>query len=192
METKGICKIPAADKDALICGLNKFYRVKDMSEATMTSSAKAEISAGVQMSAHLLNKDIGAMSDEMLANCPGGKARCGFDLIYEVASINRLFANLIQGVGNDVPPPNGWLKAPTEYHNKEEAQKDVAASVSELLAALDAVPENELGKVLESPMGAMPLAKLAGLVGAHMMYHSGQLNYIQTLHGDDTFHWMEA
>jgi hypothetical protein len=30
---------------------------------------------------------------------------------------------------------------------------------------------------------------MANLVVWHTMYHSGQLNFIQTLWGDDAFHW---
>lgn len=163
-----------------------------MSEATMTSPAKSEISEGLQRTTHLLNKDIGAMTDEMLANCPGGKARCGFDLLFEIASVNRLFASIMRGEASDAPRPDGWIVAPADYRSKEAAQKDVADSIADVLASLEAMPDDQLNKEIETPLGAMTTARLVGMIGNHMMYHSGQLNYIQTLHGDDAFHWMEA
>jgi hypothetical protein len=32
---------------------------------------------------------------------------------------------------------------------------------------------------------------LAHLASIHMMYHDGQLNYIQSLHGDGEIHWRD-
>lgn len=163
-----------------------------MSEATMTPSVKEDISNGLQSSAQLLYKDISAMNDVMLANCPGGKARCGFDLLFEIATVNRMFAGMMRGDENEASRPDGWLVAPSEYRSKEAAQKDVTDSVNELLAAINSLSEDQLAKPLETPLGTMPVSRLATMMASHMMYHSGQLNYIQTIHGDDAFHWMEA
>lgn len=163
-----------------------------MSEATMAPSVKGDISESLKNGSQLLYKDINAMSDEMLANCPGGKARCGFDLLFEIASVNRMFAGIMRGDGNEAQRPDGWVVAPSDYRSKEVALKNVTESVNELLAAIDGLSDDQLAKPLETPLGTMPVARLASMMGSHMMYHSGQLNYIQTIHGDDAFHWMEA
>lgn len=163
-----------------------------MSEATMTPSVKSDINESLKSGSQLLYKDISAMNDEMLANCPGGKARCGFDLLFEIATVNRMFAGIMRGDENEAPRPDGWLVAPSGYRSKDVALKDVTDSVNELLAVVDSLSEDQLARPLETPLGTMPVSRLATMMGNHMMYHSGQLNYIQTIHGDDAFHWMEA
>ena len=164
-----------------------------MSEATLTRSAeKSEVSGGIQMVSQFLGKDIKAMSDEVLASCPGGKARCAFDLIYELAMVNRMMASLITGEAKDVAIPSGWTLAPADYRSKDKAQADLQGSIAELLAAYDNVPDEKLAEPITTPFGTMPASQLLNMLNGHMMYHSGQLNYIQTIHGDDVFHWMEA
>jgi hypothetical protein len=161
-----------------------------MSEATMTqSAAKSEVSGGMQRVAQLLSKDLNAMSNEVLASCPGGKARCGFDLVYELAEVNRMMASLIRGESKEVSLPDSWTLAPADYRSKEQAQADLQGSINELLAAFENVPEDKLEEDLSTPLGQMPAGKLMAAMNSHMMYHSGQLNYIQTIHGDDAFHW---
>jgi hypothetical protein len=164
-----------------------------MSEATLTRSAeKSEISGGIQMVAQLLGKDINAMSDEALASHPGGKARCGFDLVYELAMYNRMMAGLIRGDIKDPDMPKGWTVAPADYRTKDQAQTDLQGSIAELLAAYQNVPEEKLADPISTPLGQVSAGQLLTMMNGHMMYHSGQLNYIQTIHGDDAFHWMEG
>lgn len=162
-----------------------------MSE-TMTTSAKEEIAGRIQMGAHLMGIDLKSMSDEMLSHQPGGKARCGFDLIYEVALVNRMVSDLLGGGAADVAMPNGWTQAPPDYRSKEQAQSDLASSVQEMLATFSALPEERLLEEMDTPLGRMTVARLMNIMASHLMYHSGQLNYIQTLQGDDAFHWAEA
>jgi len=37
----------------------------------------------------------------------------------------------------------------------------------------------------------MPMMTAISLPAGHMMYHDGQINYIQLLLGDTKFHWIE-
>ena len=58
-----------------------------------------------------------------------------------------------------------------------------------LVDALGNLDVNTLGDMVEGPMGPTPRLAIAQLPATHMMYHDGQLNYIQTLYGDKEMHW---
>ena len=103
-----------------------------------------------------------------------------------------MVAGTLRGDLGVIPEPQGWIRAPQEYQSKADAMKDLSDSVDELLAAFGNVSEGALSKEIETPLGKMASGQLMAIMGGHLMYHSGQLNYIQTLHGDDVFHWAEA
>ncbi len=164
-----------------------------MSEAVATPvSLKADIVHRIQMGKGLVQADLNAMTEEMLCSCPGGKARCAYDLVFEMSMLNRAVANNLRGESGGLPSPEGWVRAPREYHVKSSAIKDLGDSTDELLSAFESVPEEKLAQEIDTPIGKMTIGRLMTIMGAHLMYHSGQLNYIQTIHGDDAFHWAEA
>jgi hypothetical protein len=157
--------------------------------STTTTSPSEEVLTRIEGAAALFNTDVTHMTDEMLASSPGGKARCGFDLIYEVALINRLVAGYAAQDGTVFSPPEGWVVAPDAFRQKTVALDNFNESVSAACSAIRALPAERLDEIVDSPLGKVPLSRLAGILPMHIMYHSGQLNYIQTMHGDDNFHW---
>ena len=57
-------------------------------------------------------------------------------------------------------------------------------------AAFETLDENTLGETSDIPFGRpMSRMAIAELPAIHMMYHDGQLNYVQTLNGDKDIHW---
>src|SRR5687768_1333723 len=95
-----------------------------MSNTAIANPAVADIVTRTRMIADLFTKDLGAMSEEMLGSCPGGKARCAYDLVYEVVAINRLTASKAAQAEYNMPGSDGWLRAPEDYKSKEVAIKD--------------------------------------------------------------------
>lgn len=156
----------------------------------MSASAPIDDLIGrIQLTASLFTKDVSAMSHENLSLQPGGKARSGYDLIFEVTRTNHLVKAAAQGEPISIPSRDGWLRAPDEAKNKEAALSAFQQSVIGTCEALTQVSPERFGETVQSPMGPMPLLRFAGIIPFHHMYHSGQLNYIQTLTGDDEFHW---
>lgn len=133
--------------------------------------------------------DLNAMPEESLDRSPGGKARTAFDLTYEVVGLNRIVACRAKGEQALSDDTEGWVRAPESYKNKATAIVDFEDSIRELVDALGQVTDERLRAPVETPFGALPLARLAEIVPRHIMYHSGQLNYIQTWLGDEVFHW---
>jgi uncharacterized damage-inducible protein DinB len=57
-------------------------------------------------------------------------------------------------------------------------------SVEELVSALGGVPVDELSSQVQTEWGAMSLSRCCFHAYWNMVYHEGQINYIQTLYGD--------
>lgn len=158
---------------------------------TMTKNPKVEALIGqIEMTSKLFASDIRAMPHETLAANLGGKSRTGYDVVFEVAWLNQAIADQAQGKPFDFEEPKGWMKAPAEFCAHENALTKFENSVADLKQALSTADQATLDKVVQSPMGPTPVLDIAGIVPGHIMYHSGQLNFIQTVQGDDAFHWM--
>lgn len=155
-----------------------------MSAAAPSHPAEALVSQ-LQRISGLFATDLRNMSHEMLDANLGGKARSGYDLAYEVVTVNKL---VLDGAG-DPPTPGVWMKAPDSFKDKDAAVREFETSIEGVCSNLLNSEPEKLQEIVESPLGPMPRLALAQILPMHIMYHSGQLNYIQTLHGDDAFHW---
>lgn len=135
-------------------------------------------------------KDIEAMSTDLLSNKPGEADRCAFDLIYEVALINRRFAKRIKGETPDKLPSSGFIKAPEDYRDKAAALNDIKTSFDAVLSAWESINGEDLFREikLESGETSSPF-EYAYITCYHGGYHDGQLNLLQSINGDQAVHW---
>lgn len=143
----------------------------------------------INNSASCFTADLNAMPEDSLDRSPGGKARTAFDLTFEVVELNRIVAGRARGEQTPFDDSEGWTRAPESYKNKATAIADFEDSVQQLVDALAHASDEALAASVETPFGDVTLARLAEIVPRHIMYHSGQLNYIQTWLGDEVFHW---
>jgi hypothetical protein len=135
--------------------------------------------------------DLKALSNDDLQFSPDPAARTPFDISYEVALINRRLAKRMSG-GTPDPLPQGWIKAPDGYTDKDKAIEDVEAACADLLAAWENTPDDELLRVIPLASGETNPFDLMFLGVYHTGYHDAQLNYIQTALGDSKMHWAEG
>lgn len=143
----------------------------------------------IKMAGGVFAKDLEAMSPEMLSASPGGQARTGYDIAYEITEGNRAFVERVAGTFTPRERSGRWMTCPTEQCKKEEIVADFRASVDAVTSLLASLEPADLDRIVAGPMGETAIGRLAAFLPMHMMYHSGQLNYIQTLFGDDAFHW---
>lgn len=155
------------------------------------SDAKQRIERHIHQAEEMFLKDIEALSEEQLSNSPGGTARPPYDFIYEIVLVNHRIAARVKGEdpGPWPGPENGFLTAPDEFKNKDGAIAQVKSSVADVIAAMHSVPDDELYREMDSPMGKSSKGEQAEFAGVHMIYHDGQLNYVQSLNGDHAVHW---
>ncbi|HAY14075.1 MAG TPA: hypothetical protein PLB31_08750 [Fimbriimonadaceae bacterium] len=152
---------------------------------------RTEVLERLGFTRHLFGADIKAMSHEDLsANC-GGASRCGYDFLYELVGFFSLFAGLLTSGPSAIDGPQGeWVRAPQEFMDKDSAMKSLNEAADHFSAAIQNYKGDLFNDVFPSPVGPFTPLSMANLAVSHLMYHSGQLNYIQTVRGDVAFHWM--
>ena len=137
----------------------------------------------------LLTNDLKALPTEKHTASPGGEARTPVNIVAECAAINGFIAEYLT-TGNMERPPRDQREAfLNSFDTAEKALTYLEEQTQRLVDALGNLDVNTLGDMVESPMGTVPRLVLAQLPATHMMYHDGQLNYIQTLYGDKEMHW---
>lgn len=153
------------------------------------SGIKTHIAERISSARDTYLKDLEAIDEPSLGQSPGGVARSPFDFTYEVVFVNRRVSTRLRG---GVPEPfdfESWMVAPEEFCSKETAIKELKDSATEVLDAWNALPEEDLFKVIDTPGGPTNPVKVASLCATHLVYHDAQLNYLQALLGDDEMHW---
>lgn len=138
----------------------------------------------------LFAADINSMTPELLSTTHGGESRCGFDFLYELVGFFGTFGDLLKTGPSDIEGPRGWIRAPKEFHDKVAATAALNKAADEFVEVFSDYQGDFINDVFHSPVGPFTPLAMANLAVWHMMYHSGQLNYIQTIHGDAGFHWM--
>jgi hypothetical protein len=71
-------------------------------------------------------------------------------------------------------------------------QRNYNSVISDLLQVLHLIEQmslEEMGEVVPGVLGEASRADHCRSMTVHLWYHSGQLNFIQTLIGDSDIHW---
>jgi hypothetical protein len=150
----------------------------------------ADVIQRIEFAKTLYLADLRSMPHEMLAKQCGGKARTGYDVTFELTGMYSVFADLLKARSGSITGPQGWVTAPPEFCNPEGARDAIAGALDRFVAALQTYEGDVLQDQYPSPVGPFSPLGMANLAVWHTMYHSGQLNFIQTLCGDDQFHWL--
>lgn len=162
-----------------------------MITASAMSNLKSYMREQLVATAKYFRADCEALSDERFVQRPAPSARSPIDLAYEVAVINQRIAKRLK---HEDPGPfefTGWVTAPDGYRSKAQAMADFDASVQALLDAWDAIPDEQIWDPVPISGGDSPGVDMVFFCIYHMGYHDGQLNYIQTLGGDELMHWSD-
>ena len=151
---------------------------------------RAQLRGGTERAKGLLVKDLNAIAEDKLEETPGGVARNATHIVAECAAVNATVAKFL-ATGEFASPSDEERKAYFAAHTTKESVLNVLEQNTQaLLSAIDGLDEDTLGDIIpETPLGPMSRFGVAQIAAMHMMYHDGQLNYIQSLHGDDKMHW---
>lgn len=155
----------------------------------MEFDVKQHLRDRVQSAATCYVWDLTDMPETMLSTSPGGVARTPYDFTYEVAQVNRRITMRLRGEEPEPVSEDGFVRAPEAACSKQAAIQSIESSVKDLLEAWDRLATQDLTKKISSPMGDTDPSKLMSLAATHMMYHDGQLNYLQAIEGDEEVHW---
>jgi|GEM_PF-1900997 len=139
----------------------------------------------------LFTADVMSMTHDQLLSTHGGVSRNGYDFLYELVGFFDTFAGLMSKSNREIEgPQGGWVKAPSEFCDRESACVAMSAAADRFVSALQNYNGDYIRDSYDSPVGPFTPLSMANLAVWHLMYHSGQLNYIQTIDGDADFHWI--
>ena len=149
----------------------------------------AQLRESTERARRLLTNDLKAIAADQTNTCPGGCARTALNIVAECASVNGMIATVLSGGEFQRPSPEAREAHLNSFDTPEKALAYLDEQTGRLQAAIETLDVDTLGDEM-SPLGR-PMTRfgVAALPSWHMMYHDGQLNYIQCLHGDAEMHW---
>jgi hypothetical protein len=120
---------------------------------------------------------------------PQGKARTLHDFAAECALITDWSLGFFEAY--EVPPMDleAYGRARAELDTLEKIKAVGDAAIERYCAAVEAVPDAKLAEAKEMPWGmTMTIADVLLLNYWNMVYHTGQVNYLQMMLGDTEMH----
>ena len=102
-----------------------------------------------------------------------------------------MVASVLKGESKELPSKEERDAFAASINTKEAAKAGLDASIGALTAAIQSVDgDGWLTKVM-APWGMeVTKAHMCSWAALHIMYHDGQLNFVQVLNGDTEVHWM--
>jgi hypothetical protein len=128
------------------------------------------------------------MPADAFDKCLGGKARTVADIVHEVNLVNDHIGLRLRNEP-EFPWPDGWITAPPELRTKQAVIDAFKASSERFLATIESMTEEGMEATITTESGETTVFERCRFAAVHLWYHSGQLNFIQTLLGDDGWHW---
>ena len=133
--------------------------------------------------------DLEALPEDAINKSFGGKTRTVADIVFEVNLVNDHVGMVIRG---EVPfkwPEGGWIKAPAEFNSKEAVLDAFNKSAEKLTKTANSYSQSQMEEPIQTEDGQTTRGERCRFMTLHLWYHSGQLNFIQTMLGDDEWHW---
>lgn len=133
-------------------------------------------------------QDLENLPDDVFGKSLGGKARTAADIAHEVRITNERLCRDLQRQPS-AEQPNAWVIAPEDVRTKEAAIQSFQTSCEQVLQIIEQMSLEEMEEVVPGVLGEARRADHCRSMTVHLWYHSGQLNFMQTLLGDSDLHW---
>ena len=159
-----------------------------MQSTTTLPDTKTIVVKGLTSAFRLMRIDLHALPEDVFDKCLGGKARTVADLVYEVNILNDHVGMVVRGE-KPFDWPDGWVRAPENLRSKEAVIADFERMAKSALDTAESFTSEQLEEPFQTEDGETTRFERFRFMTLHTWYHSGQLNFIQTLLGDDDFHW---
>ena len=132
--------------------------------------------------------DLEALPEDAFDRSFGGKARTVADIVYEVNLVND---DISKNMAGETPAewPEGWVTAPEGLRTKQAVLDSFAASSSRIVAQVEGYSEDDIEAKVTTEHGETDRFERCRFMALHVWYHAGQINFIQTLIGDNVWHW---
>jgi len=136
-------------------------------------------------------KDLRALPEDIFTKNFGGTSRTVADIVYEVNLVNDHIGLTIREEELFDWPEGGWITAPAGFDSKATVVSAFEASSKRILETVEGFSEEEILGTVVSDGNETTRFERCRFMALHLWYHSGQLNFMQTLLGDSEWHWMK-
>lgn len=145
--------------------------------------------APLKSACSLFLKDLEALPAEAFTKKFTPEARTVADIVFEVNMVNDHIGMTVRGEEPFDWPEGGWITAPPDFATKETIVAAFKESSGRFIATMEGYSAEELEAPLKTDEGETTRFERCRFATLHLWYHSGQLNFIQTLIGDAEWHW---
>lgn len=161
-----------------------------METTNMTLTGETVI-GGIKETSYLLLKDFDATPDVMLTSKVNDCGRNALEVTRELAVFNGMILKVLNGETVNMRTDMD-LDAATAAHPDRQSVRDAyEASINALVEKCAGFTDEDWASKVMAPWGSEATkAHMASWVSYHCMYHCGQVNFIQVMHGDNEVHWM--
>lgn len=150
--------------------------------------AKATVVKSLRNTHRIFSQDIAALPEEAMTKHFGGTTRTVADIVYEVNLVTDHVGLTISG-GELFDWPEGWIKAPAGFETKKEISEAFDQSMQKVIDMAESYTSEFLLEPFQTDDGETTRFERFRFIVLHIWYHSGQLNFMQGLLGDDEWHW---
>lgn len=131
--------------------------------------------------------------DDRLQWSPASTSRTALQIVSHCGAANRAFAASIRGeklpLSSDPKEAAAQIRnGGSEIQTREAAIRSVEDSTDEVVSALDTVTAERMETKLDTPFGPIPFPIWIKIPGDHMACHAAQIDYLQTIWGDQEDH----
>jgi hypothetical protein len=162
--------------------------------ATQGIDARGYLKGWLAALQDMYGKDVRAIPEDKWNATFGGCTRSACELTADAVQLLDWAAEALRGnVIAVTPSPDRLDGMKSECATRDAATARLGKSCGQFVAALSDASDEALNAMVTPPWQMpTPLYMIAQIAVSHVWYHDGQLNYIQSLLGDDKVHWMEA
>jgi hypothetical protein len=136
-----------------------------------------------------LLQDLEALPEEAFTRSFGENVRTVADFIYEVNLVNDHICMILRGEKPFDWPEADYITAPADFNTKGTVIDAVEKNRDIVLSTIGGFTPEQMEEPFEVEGTITTRFDRCIFMTLHLWYHSGQLNYIQTLIGDTAWHW---
>lgn len=137
----------------------------------------------------IFSQDLEAIPADAYTQRFGPVTRTVADIVHEVNLVNDLAAIEMREEAPFPWPEGEWVIAPEELNSKEAVISAFETSRQKCLETAGLFSTEQMDERIVTADGDTTRAERCRFMTLHLWYHSGQLNFIQTLLGDTGWHW---
>ena len=150
---------------------------------------RATAAKSLESAFSIFTQDLEALPEDAFTKQFGPKTRSVADIVFEVNMVNDHIGMAIRGEEAPEWADDGWVKAPSDFNTKAIVIEAFKQSSQKIISSVEAMTSEQLEESVQTERGETTRYQRCQFIALHVWYHSGQLNYIQTMIGDDGWHW---